>query len=65
MSLSDYSSDDSLEEEPPIAVEAIKGVARSARTGGPSSMNTSSRSMVKALRFLCSMSDTKAFGSTR
>ncbi|EIE27806.1 hypothetical protein COCSUDRAFT_39376 [Coccomyxa subellipsoidea C-169] len=48
MSLSDYSSDDSLEEEPPIAVEAIKGVARSARTGGPSSMNTSSRSMAGA-----------------
>lgn len=51
MSLSDYSSDDSLDEEPALGVEAIKSVARSARTGGPSSMNTSNKSLVKAPSF--------------
>ncbi|KAK9917864.1 hypothetical protein WJX75_009040 [Coccomyxa subellipsoidea] len=48
MSLSDYSSDDSLDEEPALGVEAIKSVARSARTGGPSSMNTSNKSLAAA-----------------
>lgn len=46
MSLSDYSSDDCLDEEPPLGVEVIKNVAKSATTGIPSSMNSSSRSVV-------------------
>ncbi len=46
MSLSDYSSDDSLDEEPAVGVEVLKSVARSARTGPPS-MDSSNKSMVK------------------
>ncbi len=47
MSLSDYSSDNSLDEEPAVGVEVLKSVARSSKTGGPSSMDSSSKSMVK------------------